>query len=257
MNVTALQPAGPSELVPTNSDPMMALIERASRDPSVDLDKMQRLLEMRQSMQSADAERHFAGAMTAAQSEMGRVATDSINPQTRSKYASYAQMDRALRPIYSRHGFSLSFNTLPDAPDGFLRVTCLVSHREGYSRLYQIDMPADGKGARGNDVMTKTHAVGSAASYAQRYLLKMIFNVAVGETDDDGNAVSVVHAPPPITATQVEELRDMIAERFVEAEREEWERKLCRSLKINSLNTLTADRFNDAKYLLKTKPVRA
>ena len=32
-----------------------------------------------------------------------------------------------------------------------------------------------------------THATGSAVSYGQRYLLKMIFNVAVGEDDRDGN----------------------------------------------------------------------
>ena len=48
-------------------------------------------------------------------------------------------------------------------------------------------MPADGKGAKGGDVMTKTHATGAAVSYGMRYLLKMIFNVAVGEDDTDGN----------------------------------------------------------------------
>ena len=48
-------------------------------------------------------------------------------------------------------------------------------------------MPADGKGAKGGDVMTKTHATGSAMTYGQRYLVKMIFNIAVG-ADDDGRA---------------------------------------------------------------------
>ena len=38
--------------------------------------------------------------------------------------------------------------------------------------------------------MTKTHAVGSAMSYGVRYLLKLVFNVAVGEDDDDGNTAS-------------------------------------------------------------------
>ena len=49
-------------------------------------------------------------------------------------------------------------------------------------------MPADGKGAQGRDVMTRTHATGSAVSYGRRYLLLMIFNIAVGGEDDDGNA---------------------------------------------------------------------
>ena len=49
-------------------------------------------------------------------------------------------------------------------------------------------MPADGKGAKGGDVMTKTHASGAAISYGSRYLLKAIFNLAIGEEDADGNA---------------------------------------------------------------------
>jgi hypothetical protein len=65
-------------------------------------------------------------------------------------------------------------------------------------------MPADGKGARGNDVMTKTHATGSAVSYGMRYLLKMIFNVSSGEADDDGNAASRRdRRPPPLPAPNV------------------------------------------------------
>ena len=55
------------------------------------------------------------------------------------------------------------------------------------------------KGAKGGDVMTKTHAAGSALTYGQRYLLKMIFNIAIG-SDDDGNAASSrqgVRVPSP------------------------------------------------------------
>ena len=92
-----------------------------------------------------------------------------------------------LRPIYTNGGFSLSFDTGKDAPEGCVRVLCYVSHKSGHSRTYHVDMPADGKGAKGGDVMTKTHAVGAGMSYGMRYLLKMIFNVAVGEDDVDGN----------------------------------------------------------------------
>ena len=62
-----------------------------------------------------------------------------------------------------------------------------VSHVGGHTRRYEAAMPADGKGAKGGDVMTKTHAFGAATSYGMRYLLKMIFNVAIGEYDLDGN----------------------------------------------------------------------
>ena len=45
------------------------------------------------------------------------MSTDSGNPQTRSKYASLAAIDRALRPIYTKHGFSVTFDTGEDAPE--------------------------------------------------------------------------------------------------------------------------------------------
>jgi len=166
-----------------------AIISVAS-DPNVDIDKMERLLMIRERIKAQEAEQAFNDAMKDAQGLMRPVEADATNPQTRSKYATYAKLDRAVRPIYTQCGFSLSFNTSPDAPEAHVRVLCYASHIGGHTRTYQLDMPSDGKGAKGNDVMTKTHASGSAISYGSRYLLKMIFNIAVGEDDDDGNAAS-------------------------------------------------------------------
>lgn len=138
-----------------------------------------------------DDERRMAcdAAMSQAQSEMRSVSPDASNSQTHSRYATYAALDRKIRPIYTAHGFGLSFNTVPGAVGDMVKITCRVSHKGGWGADYAIDIPADGKGAKGGDVMTKTHAVGSATSYGMRYLLRLIFNIAVGE-DDDGNAAS-------------------------------------------------------------------
>lgn len=166
---------------------LLAVISRAAADPQCDIAKMERLLDMHERMSAKQAEQAFNEAMNSAQSETRRVAADANNPQTRSNYATYAALDRALRPVYTAHGFSLSFDTGEAAPEGFVCVLAYVSHKAGHTRTYRALMPADGKGAKGGDVMTKTHAFGAASSYGMRYLLKMIFNVAVGEDDDDGN----------------------------------------------------------------------
>ncbi len=172
------------------------LIERYLRDPSIDVGKLDQMVALQERMMRWQAETAWNNALAEAQAKMHAVANDSANLQTRSRYASYAAMDAALRPIYSSHGFALSFNT-EDSRDGFVKILCDVS-KGGHTRRYQIDMPADGKGARGNDVMTKTHATGSAVTYGMRYLLKMIFNVATGDADDDGNAAGQNrHRPPP------------------------------------------------------------
>lgn len=171
----------------TGQSTLLAVISRAASDPACDIEKMERLLAMHERMQERQAEQAFNEAMNAVQAETRRVAADANNAQTRSKYATYAALDRALRPIYSAHGFSISFDTGTDAPEGNVRVLAYVSHSGGHTRTYRALIPSDGKGAKGGDVMTKTHAFGAASSYGMRYLLKMIFNVAIGEDDDDGN----------------------------------------------------------------------
>jgi hypothetical protein len=172
------------------------IFERLARDPNVDVDRLERLIQMHERATARVAQEQFNAAMTAAQKEMRSVAPDAYNPQTKSRYASYEALDRALRPIYTAHGFGLSFNTGESSVADSVLVLCKVSHAGGHAEVYHIVIPADGKGAKGGDVMTKTHATGAAVSYGMRYLLKMIFNVAVGEADDDGNTASVKAATP-------------------------------------------------------------
>lgn len=171
-----------------------------------DFAAVREMIEFGKKLEADEAEKAFNVAMADAQAEMRPIAADAENPQTRSKYASYAALDRALRPIYTKHGFALSFDEGDTEKSEHIRVLCYVTHRSGHSRTYRKDMPADGKGAKGGDVMTKTHAAGAADSYGMRYLLRKIFNVAVGSDDTDGNG------PPPISLTegQVEEIKGLI-----------------------------------------------
>ncbi len=165
---------------------LIHVIAEAASNPAIDVDKMERLWAMHEKLKNRADEEAFNAAMSKAQSEMGRVSADAANQQTRSTYATYAALDKAIRPIYTRYGFSISFNEGEGAPEGHARILAYVSCG-GHTRTYKLDMPNDGKGAKGGDVMTKTHATGSAHTYGRRYLLKDIFNIAIGENDDDGN----------------------------------------------------------------------
>jgi len=186
---------------------MFQLIERVATNPDADIEKMERLWAMKERIDAKQAEMLFHTAFVETQTKMRPISADATNPQTRSKYASYAKLDNALRPIYTDDGFALSFDTADSPLDLHVRVLCYVSHKSGHSRTHHIDMPADGKGAKGGDVMTKTHATGAALSYGMRYLLKMIFNVAVGEDDRDGN-----QPIPRITEEQANEIHAKITE---------------------------------------------
>lgn len=221
---------------------VLAVIARAAADPAVDVDKMDRLLQMQERVLARQAEVEFNAAMADAQSEMGRISADATNPQTRSKYATYAKLDAALRPIYTRRGFALSFGTGDAAHEGYVRVQAHVSHLSGFTRTYHVDMPADGKGAKGNDVMTKTHAVGAAMSYGMRYLLKMIFNVAVGDDDRDGNEPKPTG--PKIADAELDELIELAGKAGTTVQ------DLCAVCRVEWLEDLPASQFVATKKLL-------
>lgn len=205
-STTPTTPAMPAPVLqpPTEAVAIVQMIERAARDPSIDIARMQELIAMREQMRLREAAIAFDEAMTLVQGEMRAVVKDSENAQTRSTYESYYALDRELRPIYTKHGLSLSFNTAPGLTENSIRVLCRVA-KGGYGRDYQLDMPADGKGARGSEVMTRTHATGSATTYGRRYLLKMIFNIAIkgDKDDDDGVDAGRVERKPPQPAPNV------------------------------------------------------
>lgn len=171
---------------PNASQPTaMEMIDYAVRNGGA-IDVIERLAKLQREMMEMEAQREFNEALSMCQQEITRIAPDLQNPQTHSKYASYKAIDKAVRPVYTRYGLSLTFSTIDCPTAETIRVICDVS-KGLHTKRYQVDMPADGKGAKGGDVMTKTHAAGSAMSYGMRYLIKAIFNIAIGEDDNDGN----------------------------------------------------------------------
>lgn len=219
---------------------MIQVIERAATDPNVDMDKMERLLAMKERLDAKEAETEFNQAMSELQSTMGRISADSTNPQTHSQYATYAKLDAKLRPMYTAAGFSLSFDTEESPIPETIKVVCYVSHTAGHTRTYKVDMAADGKGAKGGAVMSRTHAAGSAMSYGMRYLLKMIFNVAVGEDDDDGNQASVT--VERITEDQVNTIHARITDNGVNMEL--FLKWLKQDLKCDSLENISLQAYD-------------
>lgn len=232
-------------LVPEPEQNLLAMLERVALNPDVTADKLERLLAIQERVMAKRAEDEFNAAMTAAQSETGRISADASNPQTKSRYATYARLDSVLRPIYTKHGFALSFGEGVTDKQEYVRVICYVSHRGGHTRMYHRDMPADGKGAKGGDVMTKTHAGGAAQSYGMRYILKGVFNVAIGDEDNDGNDYE------RITETQAADLDALIEE--VKADRA----KFLEYMQIEKIEDMPAKAFKTAVAALRHKAKKA
>jgi len=176
------------ELQPANTAvALLEVISRAAKDSSVDVEKMERLMAMHERVLAKQAESAFNVAMEEAQREMPIVKNDSQNSQTNSRYAKLKTLARLAVPIFTKHGFSLSFGTADCPTPDCVRVTCKVSHHLGHSEHRQCDVPLDILGAKGNPNKTRTHGFGSSLSYGRRYLTLLIFNIATSD-DDDGQA---------------------------------------------------------------------
>lgn len=172
------------------ADAFLAAIERMARDPAIDVNKVEQLFALKEREQQRQAERAFNAALRRCQMRMGAISANAQNPETRSKYADYYALDEEARPIYTEEGFSVTFSTADASTPEAIKILGWLLHDDGHSRQYEITMPADGKGAKGGSVMSKTHATGSAMTYGKRYLLADMFNLVI-DKDDDGNRAGV------------------------------------------------------------------
>ncbi|MGI9502702.1 MAG: ERF family protein, partial [Geminicoccaceae bacterium] len=149
-------PSVPAEIEEpvSESTAIIQVIERAALNPAIDVEKMERLLSLQERILDREAEQSFNVAMKAAQEEMPQVLRDAKNASTSSRYARLETIAKAINPVVTKHGFSMSFGTDDSPLENHYRVTCKVSHVDGHSRDYHADVPADLTGMKGNQNKT-------------------------------------------------------------------------------------------------------
>lgn len=220
---------------------IISVIERAATNPDVDIDKMERLLEMQERIMARDAKAAYASALATMApelpviSERGGIKDRHGNVQ--STYALWEDINDAIKPVLAAHGFALSFRT--GREDGQITVTGVLSHRDGHSEETTITLPHDSSGSK-----NAVQAVGSSTSYGKRYTAGLLLNLTSRGEDDDGAAGG---SGATITEAQVEDLVRLAGEVGADV------RKFCEYLKVESLAAIPAARFAAAKDALEAK----
>jgi hypothetical protein len=172
---------------------MMDMISQIALNPDADVEKLRAVMDMKMQMFNRGAEIEFNAAMALAQAEIEPVARTASNQQTKSKYAKLENIISTCSPVWTKHGFALSYDTGDCPLERHYRVTCEVSHRAGHSKHYHMDLPIDDAGINGTKNKTGVHGAGSTISYGKRYIACNIFNIAIKDEDNDGNG----NLPPP------------------------------------------------------------
>ncbi len=169
-------------------------MERSLADPGADLDRLDRVAVIYERALAREAEQKFAVALIQMQrrlpvlDELGEVTDES--GEVKSTYASWEDTVETIRPILFRHGFALSFRPGISAR-GEPVVVGVLRHGAGHKEEAELVLPADVSGGK-----NPVQAVGSSLSYGQRYVTKLLLNLAshkAGE-DDDGRSAGETRA---------------------------------------------------------------
>jgi len=164
----------------------MGLIQMAIQQGSaIDLDRMERLMQMQERWDKEEARKAYLSAMAEFRANAPELRKDSKVDFTSSKGRTnynYADMEEVSMPIGKVMGpLGLSFRFEPKQVNGRVFVTTILQHALGHSEQITLDGPADESGNKNS-----IQAVGSTITYLERYGLLAITGMAVKGQDSDG-----------------------------------------------------------------------
>lgn len=230
------------------ADPMVAMIERVVMDPSASLDKLERMLAMKERLDAANARKAFDAAISEAKAEIPPIIKNrevDYTPKNGGHRVNYrhenlAEIARTIDPILTRYGLSYRFRTAQEG--GRVNVTCVMAHRDGHSEETTLAAGADESGNKNS-----IQAIGSAITYLQRYTLKAALGLSA-DTDDDGKAAG---GPATINADQFKALRDLMAEAGI------GDADITRLYGVQHVEELPATNFQPAMTLIRQRMAKA
>lgn len=182
---------------------MSMLVSAASSGAQIE--HLAKLMELKERHEKAEAEKDFNIDYAAMSEEIPRVPRNGVVTLAKDgkvlgsyNFARYEDIDRVVRPIMSKYGFSMTFDAQPrQAEGGGVIVTGYLRHRGGHVISASIDITLDSGPGRSNN-----QARGGSISYGRRYVTEMLLNIVREGADTDDNSDFIA----PDTAKQIEEL---------------------------------------------------
>ena len=205
------------------------IVELASM-PDFDVAKLDKLMDLQEREMNRLAKIAFNKDFTSMQSEITTVTKSKQGHNY--KYATLEDIVDIVRPTLEKHGFAVSFgvNTTSD-----IIVTCTLMHKEGHSIETTMQLPADKSGSK-----NAVQAIGSSVSYAKRYTLSSLLNIAT--RDDDDAQAAMQQDQRTITRGQSQTLESKY-EKLPKERQEKFDGWLL-SLGANSISEVKASQFN-------------
>jgi len=189
----------PAPQIVNQDQALLSVIERVAMDPNADIDKLERMLAMKERLDAKNAEAEFATAFARASASFPNIPLRGEG-HNKKPYALLKDIMEYTRPALSENGIALSFSI--DVSQEVV-VSAILAHRSGHTRTTSIALPRDSSGSK-----NAVQAIGSSQTYGQRYTAQAILGLSLGEdTEDDGQSVG---AAETVDAEQYIKLRDAL-----------------------------------------------
>ena len=170
------------------ADPMVSMIERICMDPSADMAKLERMLDMKERHEAQQAKAAFAEAFARASARFPTIPLNGKGHNSKP-YATLKDITRLTRPVLAEHGLALTFSIEVGQE---VIVTAELMHEAGHSKTTSIALPRETSGSK-----NAVQAVGSSQTYGQRYTAQAILGLSLGDdTEDDGQGAAVAPEQP-------------------------------------------------------------
>jgi hypothetical protein len=178
---------------------LLGMIERAAADPSLDLDRLERMYAMYEKATARAARSAYIAAVAKARADIptlikrGMITTNEKDARgnktgqkvAQSKFVKWEDMVEAINPILEANGLLLTFRTSQEALDR-VSVSAVLAHVDGHEEQSQMALPIENGGSKNN-----AQGWGSSVSYGKRYTASALLNLVGRDEDNDGRGACV------------------------------------------------------------------
>ncbi|WP_273791660.1 MULTISPECIES: ERF family protein [unclassified Bartonella] len=223
---------------------VMERILNKALDSDVDMDRLERLLDLREQEIKRQERQNFVRDLSAVQMAYKNIEQNAINKHTNSKYATLDQYIDAVKDGLATYKFAL-FYRIKNQTEKNVTIEITLSHPSGNEISTEGTFPIDSTGSKNS-----IQSLGSTLTYARRYLLGMLLNLASKEDDTDGQMQAKEDDTnnQKVSSKQIKQIEELIEQT------ESDKNKLLSYAKVEKLTDMSCETADDVLKILESKP---
>lgn len=202
---------------------------------------IEKFMALQERWEANQARKAFEAAVAAAKAEIPvikknrHVGFESKRTDSRTDYwhEDMGEIARTIDPILGKNGLNYRYRSKQEGV--LLTVTCILAHTAGHFEETSLTAGNDMTGNKNSH-----QGVGSAATYLQRYTLKLALGLSAAK-DDDAKAAGLGET---ITDEQVDELTKLLTDTKSNIV------LFLKTIKLESLTEIGTDKFESVKKLI-------